>query len=102
MAEGEKVPQEEGIKETMSGLLDSGVFELAEEDQDRYCANINIVAKPHKNIRNSKADKHVKKVSAESTPPAGWRACFDFRELNSITNENPKQDGCFLRANANF
>merc|ERR1711888_123098 len=57
-----RCPQEEGIKETMSGLLDSGVFELAEEDQDRYCANINIVAKPHKNIRNYKADKHVKKT----------------------------------------
>ena len=63
-----RCPQEAGIKETMSGLLDSGVFELAEEDQNRYCANINIVAKPHKNIRNSKADKHVKKVSADSTP----------------------------------
>merc|ERR1711888_440367 len=74
-----RCPQEEGIKETMSGLLDSGVFELAEEDQDRYVANINIVAKPHKN-RDSKADKYIKKVSADSTPPVGWRACFDFRD----------------------
>ena len=63
--------QEAGIEETMCGLMDNGVFELAEEDQDKYCANINIVAKPNKNIRNSKADKHVKKMSADSSPPAG-------------------------------
>ena len=84
-----RCPQEDGIKETMSGLIDSGVFELAEEDQDRYVANINIVPKPHKN-RDSQADKYIKRVSADKTLPAGWRACFDFRDLNDITTENPK------------
>ena len=48
-----RCPQEAGIQETMSGLLDSGVFELAEEDQDRYCANINIVTKPHKILKRT-------------------------------------------------
>ena len=79
------------IEETMSGLIENGVFELAEEDQDKFCCNINIVAKPNKNIRSSKADKHIKRMSATSSSQSsnnnsGWRACFDFGDLNTITN----------------
>ena len=65
----------------MCGLMDNGVFELAEEDQDRYCANINIVAKPHKNIRNSKSDKHVKKNVGRLDPPSWLASMFRFKLL---------------------
>ena len=69
-------PQEAGIEETMSGLIDNGVFELAEEDQDKLCSNINLVAKANKNeSRSSKADRHIKRMSENSSNQSSNNDC---------------------------
>ena len=53
---------EDGVRSTMEGLAEAGVFGLSIGETSRYCSNMNIVAKLEGNdeIRLlSKADKHV-------------------------------------------
>ena len=81
----------DGVRETMSKLIENGVFGLSEEGHDEFCANLNVVAKPSgsNSLRmNSKADKHIQRMeNKEDNSPTAFRMTFDLRDANSVTKD---------------
>ena len=81
----------DGVRETMSKLIENGVFGLSEEGHDEFCANLNVVAKPSgtNSLRmNSKADKHIQRIkNKKENAPTAFRMTFDLRDANSVTKD---------------
>ena len=77
-----------GVAETIEALTESGVFGLSGEKHSEFCANLNIVPKIESTAElrfQSKADRHISKMQGRSNQlnqPSGWRATFDFKDLN--------------------
>ena len=77
---------EQGVKDTMSGLEQAGVFSLSTGEHSRFCSNQNIVPKLESTDELrllSKADRHVAKMGQKANTASGFRAAFDYSTLNT-------------------